>query len=125
MVDACTYEAGRAPKVGYTNGIDGATPLFHMGIFSEACFDYRLSLLNSHHTRRGMPLMERLEQRGGLFLDSASTLFFGGGRSGSGELPEDNSSFATASLSSDRIGYLPLFCLTGDAGWLLPRAFSP
>ena len=28
----------------------------------------------------------------GLFLDSASTLFFGGERSGSEELPEDNSS---------------------------------
>ena len=35
--------------------------------------------------------MKRLERRGGLFLDSASTLFFGGGRLGSGELPVDNS----------------------------------
>ena len=95
-----------------------------MGIFSGACSDYRLSLLNSLRTRRGMPLKDRLEQRGGLFLDSASTLFFGGGRSRSEELPEDNSSSATASLSSGWIGSLPLFCLTGGAGWLLHRAFS-
>ena len=35
----------------------------------------------------------------GLFLDSASTLFFRGERSGSEELPEDNSSSVVASLS--------------------------
>ena len=27
VVDAGMYGAGGAPKVGYTNGIDGATPL--------------------------------------------------------------------------------------------------
>ena len=107
------------------NGIDGAMPLCHVGIFLGACSDCRLSLLISLLTRRGMPLTERLEQRGGLFLDSASTLFFGGGRLGSGELSEDNSSFAAASLSSGRIDSLPLFCLTGVVGWLLPRVFSP
>ena len=72
-----------------------------------------------------MPLTERLERRGGLFLDSASTLFFGGERPGSKELPEDNSSSAVASLLLNRMGSLPLFCFTGDVGWLLPRAFSP
>ena len=117
------YGVGVAPNVGYTNGSDGVTPLCHVGIFSRACSDCRLSLLNSLRTRRGMPLTNLLERRGGLFLDSASTLFFGGGKSGSGELPEDNSSSAAASLSSGRIGSLPLFCLTGGAGWLLPRAF--
>ena len=70
-----------------------------------------------------MSLTDRLERRGGLFFDSVSTLFFGGSASGSGELPEDNSSSATASLSSDRIGSLPLFCLTRGAGWPLPRTF--
>ena len=60
--------------------------------------------------------MDWLERRGGLFLDSASTLFFGGGRSGSRELPKDNSSSAVASLSSGRIGSLALFCLTKGAG---------
>ena len=52
-------------------------------------------------------------------------LFFEGERSGSGELPEDNSSSTAASLSPGRMGSLHLFCLTGGAGWLLARAFSP
>ena len=72
-----------------------------------------------------MPLTERLERRGGLFLDSTSTLFFEGGRSGNGELPEDNSSSVATSLSPDKAGFLPLLCLTEGAGWLLPHAFSP
>ena len=72
-----------------------------------------------------MPLTEPLERRGGLFLDLASTLFFGGGRSGSGELQEDNSSSAAASLSPGRMGSLPLFYLTRGVGWLLPHSFSP
>ena len=117
------YGAGAAPKVGYLNGSNGSAPLCHEGTFSGACSDYRLSLLNSLRTWRGMLLMDLLEQHGGLFLNSTSTLFFGGGRSGSGELPEDNSASAATSLSSGRIGSLPLFCLTGDAGWLLPHAF--
>ena len=124
VMGAGMYGAGVAPKVGYMNGSDGVVPLCHAGIFSGACSDCHFSLLNSLRTRLGMPLTERLERLGGLFLDSASTLFFGGGRSGSGELPEDNLLFAAASLSSSRIGSLPLFCLTGGAGLLLPNAFS-
>ena len=124
IAGAGIYVAGIALKVGYPNGSDGAAPLCHMGIFSRSCSDFRLSLLNSLHTRRGMPLTNQLERRGDLFLDLASTLFFGGGISRSEELPEDNSSSAAALLSSGRIGSLPLFCLIGDAGWLLPRAFS-
>ena len=118
------YRAGAAPKVGYPNRSDGAVPLCHAGTFSGACFDCRISLLNSLHTRRGMPLMDRLEGCGGLFLDLASTLFFGGGRFGNGELPEENSSSAAASLSSGWIGSFPLFCLIRGVGWLLSRAFS-
>ena len=124
VVGVGIYRAGAASKVGYMNGSDSATPLYHIGISSGACSDYRLSLLNSLLTRRGMPLADRLERHGGLFLDSTSTLFFGGGRSGSGELPEDNSSSVAASLSSGRICSLPLFYLTEGAEWLLPRAFS-
>ena len=63
-----------------------------------------------------MPLTDRLECCRGLFLDSASTLFFGGSASRSKELPEDNSSSTAALLSSNRIGSLPLFCLTGVLG---------
>ena len=124
VVGTGMYGAGAAPKVGYTNGSDGATPLCHVGIFSGACSNCRLSLLNFLRTRRGMPLTKQLESHRGLFLDSASSLFFRGGRSGSGDLPEDNSSSIAVSLSSGRIGSLPLFCFTGGARWLLPCAFS-
>ena len=116
---------GAAPKVGYMSGSDGATPLCHVGTFSGACSDCRCSLLISLCTRRCMPLTERLERCKGLFLDSTSMLFFGGGRSESGELLEDNSSSVVASLSPDKMGSLPLFCLTRGARWLLPHAFSP
>ena len=125
VVDVSMYRAGAAPKVGYMNGSGGATPLCHVGTFSGAYSDCRRSLLISLHTRQCMPLTERLGRGEGLFLDSASTLFFWGERSSSGELLEDNSSSAVASLSPGKIGSLPLFCLTGGAGWLLPRAFSP
>ena len=97
------------------NGIDGATPLCHVGTFSGACSDCHRSLLISFRTQQCMPLTEKLERCGGLFLDSASTLFFGGGRSRSGELPEDNSSSTAASLSPGRMGSLPLFYLTWGA----------
>ena len=116
------YGAGAAPKVGYSNGSEGVVPLCHVGVFSGACSHCRLSPLNSLRTLLGMSLIDRLERYGGLFLDSASMLFFRGGRFGSGELPEDNSSSVVASLLSGRIGSLPLLCLTGGAGWLPPRA---
>ena len=122
-VGASMYGTGAAPNVGYPNGSYGAAPPSHTGMFSRARSDCCLSLLNSLRTLQGMPLTDRLERRGGLFLDSTSTLFFGGVRSGSEELLEDNLSSAAASLSSDRIGSLPLFCLIGGAGWLLPCAF--
>ena len=93
--------------------------------FRGTCSNCHRSLLISLHTRRCMPLMERLEGRKGLFLDSASMLFFGGERSCSGELSEDNSSSAAASLSPGRMGSLPLFFFTGGVGWLLSLAFSP
>ena len=125
VVDVGMCGAGAAPKVGYMNISDGATPLCHVGTFSGAYYDYRRSLLNSLHTWRCMPLIERLERCGGLFLNSASTLFFGGDRLGSGELPKDNSSSTVASLSPGRMGSLPLFYLTEGAGWLLSHAFSP
>ena len=86
MVDVSMCGAGAAPKVGYMNGSDGATPLCHVGTFSGACSDYRHSLLISLCTRRCMPLTEQLERHGGLFVDSSSMLFFGGERLGSGEL---------------------------------------
>ena len=113
IVDVSMCGAGAAPKVGYMNGSGGATPMCHVGIFSAICSNYRHSLLISLHTRRCMPLTERLERREALFLDSASTLVFGGERSCSEELPKDNSSSVAASLSPGRMGSLPLFYFIG------------
>ena len=50
MVDVSMCGAVVAPKVGYMNGSDGATPLCNLGTFSEACSDCRCSLLISLHT---------------------------------------------------------------------------
>ena len=116
VVDTGMYEAGAGLKVGYLNGNDGVTPLCHVGIFSGAYSNCYCSLLISLRTRRGLPLTEKLERRGGLFLHSASTLFFEGGRSRSGELLEDNTLSAAVSLLPSRMGSLPLFCLTRGAG---------
>ena len=99
-VGASIYGIGAAPKVGYPNGSDGAAPFSHTGMFSRARCNCHLFLLNSLRTQLGMPLTDQLERRGGLFLDSTSTFFFGGVRYGSGELPEDNLSSAVALLSS-------------------------
>ena len=68
VVNIGMYGAGAASKVGYTNGSDGAAPRCHVGTFSRACSNYRGSLLVSLRARGCMPLMERLEWRGGLFL---------------------------------------------------------
>ena len=119
MVYVSMYGASAAPKVGYMNISGGATPLCHLGTFSGARSDCRRSLLISFHTRRCMPLTKRMERRDDLFLDYATTLFFGAETPGSEELLEDNSSFVIASLSPGRMGSLPLFCLTGGAKWLL------
>ena len=78
MVDLSMCAVGAAPKVGYMNGSEGGTPLCHVGTFSWACSDSRSSLLIYLRTRRCLPLIERLEWRGGLFLDSVSMLFFWG-----------------------------------------------
>ena len=94
------HGASAAPKVGYPNGSDGTAPPSHTGMFSGAHFDCHLSLLNSIRTRWGIPLTDRLERRGGLFLNYTSTLFFGGVRSGSEYLTEDNLLSDAASLSS-------------------------
>ena len=51
VVGVSMYRAGAAPKVGYTNGSDEATPLCHVGIFSGVCYDRRLFLLNYFCTR--------------------------------------------------------------------------
>ena len=51
VVGVGIYGASVAPKVGYPNGSDDAAPLYHTGMFSGACFDCHLSLLNSLHTR--------------------------------------------------------------------------
>ena len=117
-------ETGVVPKVGYAKGSGGVVPPSHTGMCLGAHSVCHISLLNSRRTRQGMLLMDRLESCSGLFLYSASTLLFGGSRSESGELPEDSSASAAASLCSDRISSLPLFCLAEGARWPLPHTFS-
>ena len=78
LVDVSMCGTGAAPKVGSINISGGATPLFHVGTFSGAYSNFRRSLLISLHTRRCMSLTKLLERREGLFLNSASTLFFRG-----------------------------------------------
>ena len=115
-VNAGMCGASVAPKVGYTNGSDGTAPWCHASTFLRARSDCRGYLLVYLRARKCMPLKERLEQHGGLFLDSTSTLTFRGGYSGSEELPENSSSSATTLLSPNKMGSLPLFYLIGGAG---------
>ena len=60
--------------------------------------------------------MDRPDRRGGLFLDWAFATFGGGERHGSGELPEDSSSFACRSISSGAATSLPLPGREGGKG---------
>ena len=95
------------------------------GTYSGTSSEWRLSLLASLSTRGHAPLTDLLDRCGGLFLDSASTLFWGGERSRSEELLEDSSSSAGGSLSPMRIASLPLFSRVGGVEWIGPREFSP
>ena len=52
--------------------------------------------------------MDRLDRRGGLFLDWAFAAFGDGEWRGSGELPEDSSSSVGRSMSPGAAGSLPL-----------------
>ena len=69
VVGAGIYWAGAAPKVGYPNESDGAMPICHVSIYLGIFSECHLSLLNYLRARRGMPLTDRLERCGGLFLD--------------------------------------------------------
>ena len=90
------------------------------GLLRLSPLSANFSSYSVRHVTNGMTGTAR-----GSFFYSASTLFFGGGKSKSGELPEDNSSSIATFLSPCRMGSLPLFCLIWGIGWLLPRAFSP
>ena len=52
VVGACMNEASAAPKVGYTNISDGATPLYHVGIFFRGLL--RLSPLSVEFSPHSM-----------------------------------------------------------------------
>ena len=60
--------------------------------------------------------MDRLDWRGGLFLEWASATFGEDERRGSGELLEDNSSSAGISTSSGATTSLPLLGREGGKG---------
>ena len=102
------FGAGATLKGGYMDGTGGATLLGRSGTYSRAGSDWRRSLLASLYTQRRATLMDRLDRRGGLFLDWASAAFGDGEQRGSGELSEDNSSSAGRSMSSSTAASLPL-----------------
>ena len=103
------------------DGTGGATPLGRFGIYSQAGSDWHRSLLASLLIRCRMPLINRLDRRGSLFLDSASASFEDGERCGSGELSEDNSSSAGRSISSGMEAPFPLSGRDGGRGRGGPR----
>ena len=70
--------------------MEGAVPPNLVAIFSGA--NCKQGLLFSFRILRRVPLIARLDWRGGLFLDSAFALLRGGERRGSGELSEESSS---------------------------------
>ena len=80
VVDASMCGASVAPKVVYANGRGGVMPQCDVGTFSRTCSNCCRPLLISLRTQQCMLMTERLERRGGLFLDSASMSFFGGER---------------------------------------------
>ena len=67
-------------------------PPGRIGIYSGASSKWRLSMLAFLPTRQRAPLKDGLDRCGGLFLDSAFALFWGGEQARSGELPKDSSS---------------------------------
>ena len=69
--------------------------------------------------------MDRLDRRGGLFLEWASAAFGDGEQRGSGELSEDNSSSAGRSTSSDAA--TSLLCREGkeETGGEVPATGRP
>ena len=111
-------------KGGYMDGACGAKLPGRSGTYSRAGSDWRRSLLAFLCTQRQAILMDRLDRRGGLFLNRASAAFGDGERSGSGELPEDNSSSAGRSMSSGIAASLPLSGRDGGSGRGGPRDFS-
>ena len=64
-------------------GGGGGVPPNWVAIYSGANCERGLSLLSSFRIRCCVPLIARLDWRGGLFLDSASVLLKGGERQGS------------------------------------------
>ena len=76
----------------------------------------RWSLLGSLRTQRLATLTDRLDRRGGLFIEWASATFGYGERLGIRELPEDNSSSVGRSISSGAAASLPLSGREGGNG---------
>ena len=108
--------AGATLKGGYMDGTGGATLPDRSGTYLRAGSDWHRSLLASLCIQRRATLMGRLDRRGGLFLDWASVALGDGERRGSGELSEDNSSFAGRSMSSGTAASFSLSRRDGGSG---------
>ena len=97
---------GRPRKAGTWMTLVGGGPRPGQAHIGELVLDV-WSLLGCLRTRRLVTLMDRLDRRGGLFLEWASAALGDGEQRRSGELPEDSSSFADRSTSSDAATSLP------------------
>ena len=70
------HAVGEVSRTGIAQvEIGGGIPPNRVDICSGANSERGLSLLASLHIRRRVPLITRLDWRGGLFLDLASSLF--------------------------------------------------
>ena len=63
------YGAGATLKGGYMDATGGVMLPGRSGTYSRASSDWRWSLLASLCTQSRATLMDRLDRRGGLFLD--------------------------------------------------------
>ena len=114
---AIICSVGATSKGGYMDGTSGGKPPARSGTYRGAGVGGRWSLLGSIRTRRLATLMDRLDWRGGLFLEWASATFGDGERRRSGEFSEDNSSSAGRSTSFGAVTSLPLPGREGGNGW--------
>ena len=105
---AIICSAGETLYSWYMDGPSEGKPSGRLGAYWGAGVRGHWFLLSSLRTRRLAILTDRLGRRGGLFLKWASAAFEDGERRGRGELPEDNSSSAGRSISSDTAVSLPL-----------------
>ena len=101
-------ELGRLRRAGTWMVLAGGSPQHGQAQMGELTSAVVGPCWGSLRTRRHATLMDRLDRRGGIFLDWAFAAFGDGELRGSGELPEDSSSSVGRSMSSGATTSLPL-----------------